>query len=69
MNIGCPKEIKNQEFRVGLIPAAVKAYVEHGHQVCVEKAAGLGSGITDEHYEQAGAHICGTAREIGKTRR
>ena len=37
MRIGCPKEIKSQEFRVGLIPAAVKAYVESGHQVSVEK--------------------------------
>ncbi len=64
MKIGCPKEIKSQEFRVGLIPAAVKAYVEKGHQVCVEKGAGLGSGITDEHYEEAGARICATAREV-----
>ncbi len=64
MKIGCPKEIKSQEFRVGLIPAAVKAYVERGHQVCVEKGAGLGSGITDEHYEEAGARICATAREV-----
>jgi alanine dehydrogenase len=64
MKIGCPKEIKSQEFRVGLIPAAVKTYVDHGHQVCVETGAGLGSGITDEHYEQAGARICATAREL-----
>ncbi|MDR3569751.1 MAG: alanine dehydrogenase [Syntrophobacteraceae bacterium] len=64
MKIGCPKEIKSQEFRTGLIPAAVKAYVEHGHQVSVEQGAGLGSGITDEQYEQAGARIVATAREV-----
>lgn len=64
MKIGCPKEIKSQEFRVGLIPAAVRAYVEKGHEVSVEKGAGLGSTITDQDYEQAGARICPTAREI-----
>lgn len=64
MRIGCPKEIKSQEFRVGLIPAAVKAYVESGHQVSVEKDAGMGSGISDRHYEQAGARICATAGEV-----
>ncbi|HIJ69160.1 MAG TPA: alanine dehydrogenase [Deltaproteobacteria bacterium] len=64
MKIGCPKEIKNQEFRVGLIPAAVKAYVDGGHQVCVEKGAGIGSGILDRQYEKAGARICATARQV-----
>ncbi|MGC8493297.1 MAG: alanine dehydrogenase [Syntrophobacteraceae bacterium] len=64
MQIGCPKEIKSQEFRVGLIPAAIRAYVEKGHEVSVEKGAGLGSGIFDEDYEHAGARICPTAREI-----
>ncbi len=64
MKIGCPKEIKSQEFRVGLIPAAVKAYVDAGHRVCVEKGAGVGSGIPDLQYEQAGARICATAQEV-----
>jgi len=64
MKIGCPKEIKNQEFRVGLIPAAVKAYVDGGHQVCVEQGAGIGSGIADRQYEKAGARICPTARQV-----
>lgn len=64
MKIGCPKEIKSQEFRVGLIPAAVKDYVESGHEVSVEKGAGIGSGIADRDYEQAGARICATAREV-----
>lgn len=64
MKIGCPKEIKSQEFRVGLIPAAVKAYVEHGHQVFVEQSAGIGSGIADEQYARAGARLCTTAAEV-----
>lgn len=64
MRIGCPKEIKSQEFRVGLIPATVKAYVHKGHQVLVEKGAGLGSGIADEHYEHAGARIVESAQEV-----
>ncbi len=66
MKIGCPKEIMDHEFRVGLIPAAVKAYVDSGHQVFVQKAAGAGSGLPDEQYEQAGARICATAQEVWK---
>ena len=64
MRIGCPKETKSQEYRVGLIPAAVKAYVDNGHQVFVQKSAGVGSGITDEQYELAGARICQTDQEV-----
>ncbi len=64
MRIGCPKEIKSQEFRVGLIPATVKAYVDRGHQVWMETGAGIGAGISDDLYEQAGARICTTAREV-----
>ncbi len=64
MKIGCPKEIKSQEFRVGLIPAAVKAYVDGGHEVFVQEGAGIGSGITDKQYEQAGACICPAAVEV-----
>ena len=67
MKIGCPKEVKSQEFRVGLIPAAVKAFVDRGHQVCLEKGAGLGSAIPDQQYEEAGARICPTAQEIWET--
>ncbi len=66
MKIGCPKEIKSQEFRVGLIPAAVKAYVENGHEVCVEKGAGMGAAIPDAQYQAAGARICATAEEVWK---
>lgn len=67
MKIGCPKEVKNHEYRVGLIPAAVKAYVTAGHEVYLEKGAGLGSGITDDEYVDAGAHILDTAEEVWKT--
>ncbi len=64
MKIGCPKEIKSQEFRVGLTPAAVKTYVDNGHQVYIEKDAGVGSGILDDQYIAAGARICPTAEEV-----
>ena len=55
MLVGVPKEIKDNEFRVGMTPAAVAELVHHGHQVIVETSAGLGSGSPDEEYVQAGA--------------
>ncbi len=64
MIIGVPKEIKNNEYRVGLIPAGVKRLVEQGHTVYVEKDAGIGSGISNEEYEKAGAKILNSAKEI-----
>ncbi|MDR0662698.1 MAG: alanine dehydrogenase [Spirochaetaceae bacterium] len=67
MNIGCPKEIKNNEFRVGLTPNAVRSYVNAGHNVCIEKGAGLGSAITDNEYEAAGAVIVDSAPEVWKS--
>ena len=57
MQIGVPKEIKNNEFRVGLTPGAVRAFTQAGHEVLVERGAGLGSGFPDEEYLQAGARI------------
>lgn len=57
MWIGVPRERKNHEFRVGLIPAAVKELVSHGHQVVIEQGAGQAIGFTDEHYRQVGALI------------
>ncbi len=57
MKIAVPKEIKNREFRVGLVPGGVRALVKDGHIVLVEKGAGLGSGITDAEYEEAGALV------------
>jgi len=57
MKIGCVKEIKNNEFRVGLTPDNVKAYVAAGHHVYMEKGAGVGSGFTDNEYVDAGASL------------
>ncbi len=64
MIIGIPKELKNNEFRVSATPSGVHAYVAAGHKVLVEKDAGLGSGITNEEYEKAGASIINLADEI-----
>jgi alanine dehydrogenase len=57
MKIGLPKEIKDQEFRVGLTPASVKALVRQGHEVFVERGAGNGAGFTDAEYQAVGAEI------------
>ncbi|MEK7388369.1 MAG: alanine dehydrogenase [Elusimicrobiota bacterium] len=57
MIIGVPKEIKNREHRVGLVPGGARALVKDGHKVLIEKGAGLGSGITDEEFKTAGAAI------------
>jgi alanine dehydrogenase len=64
MKIGCPKEIKPQEFRVGLTPHAAHEAVAHGHEVMVETGAGLGAGFSDADYAAAGARIVGTADEV-----
>ena len=64
MRVGVPKEIKNHEYRVGLIPSSVLELVHHGHEVIVQKGAGLGAGLTDEDYVAAGARIIETADEI-----
>ena len=64
MRVGVPKEIKNHEYRVGLIPSSVLELVHHGHEVIVQKGAGLGAGLTDEDYVAAGATIIETADEI-----
>ena len=62
--IGIPKEIKNNEFRVSATASSVHAYVSAGHQVLVEKNAGLGSGISNEDYIKAGAQIIDSADEV-----
>jgi len=64
MLIGVPKEIKDTEFRVGLIPAAVRELVDAGHAVLVETGAGLGIGSDDEAYRRAGARIAADAAEV-----
>ena len=64
MRIGVPKEIKNHEYRVGLIPAAVRELTEAGHRVFLETNAGIGSGFDNASYIKAGAAILETAQEI-----
>ena len=64
MLIGCPKEIKAQEFRVGMTPSAVREAVAHGHEVIVETCAGVGSGFSDADYVTAGARIADSAEEV-----
>ena len=63
MNIGIPKEIKEQEFRVSLLPSAAYQLVKRGHRVAVEKDAGEGIGISDAEYKSAGAIIVNTHEE------
>jgi alanine dehydrogenase len=64
MIVGLPKEIKDNENRVGLVPAGVAALTKAGHEVLVEKNAGIGSGIEDREYEAAGGRILATADEV-----
>lgn len=67
MIIGVPKEIKNHEYRVGMVPGSVSELVNHSHEVYVETNAGIGIGFTDSDYEAAGAKILGTAAEVFET--
>lgn len=64
MRIGCVKEIKKQEYRVGITPDNAKSYVNAGHEVYVESGLGLGSGFTDAEYEEAGAKLITSAKEV-----
>lgn len=64
MLIGVPKEVKNNEYRVGLVPSSVRELVAHGHQVMVQHDAGIGIGFDDKAYEQAGAKIVVSAADI-----
>ncbi len=64
MIIGVPKEIKNNENRVGLTPAGVSALAKAGHQVFVQATAGIGSGFSDEEYTAAGASMLATIEEV-----
>ena len=64
MRVGVPKEIKNNEYRVGLIPSSVHELVHHGHEVIVQRGAGVGAGLPDADYIAAGAKIIETADEI-----
>lgn len=64
MIIGVPKEIKNHEYRVGMVPASVRELTAQGHTVYVEHNAGIGIGFTDADYEAVGASILNTAKEV-----
>ena len=65
MRVGTVREIKNNEYRVGLTPDNVRAYVKAGHTVFIEKGAGAGSGFDDLEYHLAGAKLLDTAKEVG----
>ena len=65
MRIGVPKEVKDQEYRVGLTPDGVRILVERGHEVAIESAAGEGSGFGDETYLAAGAQVAGRESLFG----
>jgi alanine dehydrogenase len=64
MLIGVPKEIKNNEYRVGLVPSSVRELVANGHQVIIEHNAGAGIGFDDAAYEHVGATVVNTAAEV-----
>jgi alanine dehydrogenase len=67
MKIGLPKEIKDNEYRVGLTPAGVQALKDAGHELFVQKSAGEGSGFSDEQYVSAGATMLDTADDVWET--
>ena len=64
MRVGVPREIKPDEYRVGLTPTAVREYVSRGHEVVVETSAGIGAGYPDEAYVRAGAKIVPDAAAV-----
>lgn len=64
MIVGCVKEIKKQEFRVGMTPDCARAYGRAGHDVVVQSTAGKGAGFGDDEYTEAGAEVLATAREV-----
>ncbi|MTI08544.1 alanine dehydrogenase [Curvivirga aplysinae] len=64
MLVGVPKEIKNHEYRVGMVPSSVREMIHHGHQVIIETKAGAGIGFNDDAYRTAGAEIVDTAEEV-----
>ncbi len=64
MRVGVPKEIKDHEYRVGLVPSSVAELMRHGHEVLVEHGAGLGAGLGDDLYIAAGARIAADAESV-----
>ncbi|MGZ4611244.1 MAG: alanine dehydrogenase [Actinomycetes bacterium] len=67
MKVGIPREIKNNEFRVAITPAGVHELVTNGHEVYIERDAGVGSSIPNEDFERAGAKILATADDVWAT--
>ncbi len=67
MRVGVPKEVKSQEYRVGLLPAAAREFHHHGHQIIVESGAAREIGFSDENYRAAGAEIAPDAKSIFST--
>ena len=67
MKVGIPREVKNHEYRVAITPAGVHELVSHGHEVVIEKDAGVGSSIPDADYQAAGAQILATADDVWAT--
>ena len=61
MIVGVPREIKDSEYRVGLVPSGAHQLTEDGHQVVIESGAGAGSGFEDDEYQEAGATIASNA--------
>ena len=64
MDIGVPREVKDNEYRVGIVPGGVEELTAAGHQVLIEKGAGLGSGIADGEFKDAGAEIISGKEEL-----
>ena len=64
MLVGVPKEIKDHEYRVGLVPSTARELAAKGHQVIVETAAGAGAGLADADYAAAGAEIVANADAV-----
>ena len=64
MIIGVPKEIKTEEYRVGIVPAGARLLAASGHRVLIEKGAGEGAGISDREFKAAGAHLASSAAEV-----
>lgn len=64
MLIGVPKEIKNHEYRVGMVPASVRELIAHGHKVMIQSGAGTGISVSDEDYKAVGAILVADAKEI-----
>ncbi|MFN5703036.1 MAG: alanine dehydrogenase, partial [Gammaproteobacteria bacterium] len=64
MLIGVPKEIKNHEYRIGLTPSGARELIANGHKVMLQRDGGKSIGLSNEHYEKAGAEIVDSAEEI-----